>query len=181
MLILGLSRFYYLLRLPPSRPSQKIAVATAYFTYLLISLLPVAFEATLPRKGPDWFVAIFGGTHALFINPIVTALGIVALFAQAQESLSRTSPGALSIAGLAVQALVFTVVGISWIFRLQVSEDFQLGRMSPIRAIVTWYQLVGWAVVDNLVFAFVQAAMWFLVSTRSKPDAKGSERTPLMH
>lgn len=97
----------------------------------------------------------------MFINPVVTVIGLVSVVAQVCEKSPRTSPEALSIAGLVMQLVVFTLVGISWLFRLTMPDDYW--RMSSMRALMTWYQLVGWAAVDNLVFAFVQAILLFIV------------------
>ena len=160
--------------------------------FLLISLGPVGVEATLPPSSdpsnPDrdrrWFAAFFATFHLMFVNPVVTIIGLASVFPQARAISSRKSPGstplaALSLWGLALQAIVFTVVGISWLFRLTVPKDFW--QMSPIRALMVWYQIVGWAAVDNLIFAFVQAVLYFIAYRHRATYGGGSETAPLLH
>ena len=53
-------------------------------------------------------------------------------------------------------------------------------QMGPIRGLITWYQLVGWAAIDNLVFAFVQAVLFFIAWRRRGPDGTVDETMPLL-
>jgi hypothetical protein len=149
-----------------------------YVSFLLISLVPVLFEAALPPTGSDpnhdrrWVSAIWVNTHSILINPIVTALAFAALFPQLRELRSRpTDPGALSVEGLAVQAAVFFVVALCWPLRLRLPWGVGL---------VTWYQLVGWAAIDNAVFAFVQAVLWTFARRRGFAGVDDRETTPLI-
>lgn len=163
---------------PPSRPSVKRTIIAIYIAFLLISLTPVIFESTLPPPGTDpnhdrrWVSAIFSYTHSILVNPIVTAIAVAALFPQAHETWSRSDPGALSVRALAAQAVVFAVVAFCWPLRM----TLPLGV-----GFITWYQLIGWAAVDNLVFAIVQAVLW-LISRRAglSGSIEGEETTPLI-
>ena len=174
------TRFSACLRLPPSRQLLKATVCIAYSTFLLISLVPVAFESTLPNdSNRGWFSALFGGYHSFYISPVVTLLGIASLYFQARETLSGTSNGAISLRGLASQAIIFTLVGFTWIFRLTASRDFFKG-LTPLRALIEWYQLVGWAAVDNLIFAFVQAVLFCIAWRRRGEEATAEETRRLL-
>lgn len=118
----------------------------------------------------------------MFINPIVTIIGFASLFVQARVTRSRPSPGALSIVGLAIQAVVFAVVALYWPLRMTIPREFW--NMSPLRSCITWYQLVGWAAVDNAVFAIVQAVLLW-IAMRQRGGVQGmttnGETTPLLH
>jgi hypothetical protein len=153
--------------------------------YLSISLGLVAFEATLPpgdgslpvEKDRRWFSATFEGVHTIYINPIVTAIGVLSLLPEARTIVTHRSPSALSLVGLGFQATSFTLVGISWLFRLTIPHEYW--RTDPAEALVSWYQLVGWAAVDNLVFAFVQAVL-LVIALRQRRSDGVSEIMPLL-
>lgn len=125
-------------------------------------------------------MAFFSHYHTIYINPIVTIICFASLFPQARETLSRPSPGTLSITGLAIQAVIFAVVALYWPWRTSPSrEHFDL---PPLQKFITWYQLDGWATVDNAVFAFVQAVLlWIAMRRRSGVQAVTTdETTPLL-
>jgi hypothetical protein len=140
-----------------------------YVSFLLISVIPVFTDAITSRKDEQyhkWAGALFHGVHSLFINPVVTILGISALFFQARETMSRPEgPAALSVVGLAVQAVVFAVVALVWPARL-VFPWHELGGRVTMGVLITWYQLVGFVAVDNAVFALVQAVLLWLIMRR---------------
>jgi len=141
---------------------------------------------TDPNNDRRWFSAIYFNVHSLIVNPIVTALTFAALFPQMRTLRSRpedgdSGPGALSIVGLGVQAVVFAVVALAWIFR------FYMPRGMISRAFVSWYQLVGWSAVNNGLFAFVQALLWIYAKRRWGLAGVGrwgvgrdAERAPLL-
>jgi hypothetical protein len=143
-------------------------MTSIYIPLLLISVGPIIFESTLPLTGTNsngdrrWVTAILSNTHAFLVNPIITIIAILALLPQARETWSRSEPGSLSVDGLAAQAIVFAIAALYWPRRMTLSEDM---------GFFGWYFLVGWAAVDNFVFAFVQAVLWW-ISTR--PRLSGS-------
>lgn len=151
---------------------------TFYIAFLLISVALIIFESTLPPTGTDphhdrrWVTAIFGNTHTIVVDPIITIIAIIALFPQTRETLSRSDPGALSVDALAAQAIVFALVALYWPRRMRLPSGV---------GFITWYQLVGWAVVDNFVFALVQAVLWS-ISTRLRPSnsTENGEATALI-
>lgn len=179
-----LLRFVLCLYNSPSRPGQKRMVTAIFVIFLLISVAPAVFESTLPppgkssrSEGREWFSALVFGAHALFVNPVVTALAVAALLPQARETLSRPDRGALSLTSLAVQAVVFALVAISWLFRLTIPASYW--HHKPFG----WYQLVGWAPVDNIIFAIVQAIVLWIAIRRGRERnqlALSGESSPLL-
>ncbi|KAK4634098.1 hypothetical protein CLAFUW4_01966 [Fulvia fulva] len=150
--------------LPPTDSVVKSFAIVLFVASLAISLAFVAYETTLPRKIDNpWHDgrmvrATFSGIHT---NPIITSLIFVSFWAQLFEV--NTPYCSLSTAGLAAQAFVLAAVGISWAFRLKFPGCYGHlnGQTVPLRTWATiWYQLVGWATVNNLLFALVQGALW---------------------
>ena len=155
--------------------------------FLLTSLAFVAYETTLPRKPGNIYNdgrairAGFTGIHTMFINPIVTSLIFAAFWAQLAQV--RSSDSAISATGLAAQAAVFAMVGLSWAFRLQLPKEYShsYGEVVPWRTwLVIWYQLVGWATVNNLFFALVQLALLCITLARRPGQDSVGERTHLL-
>ncbi|KAK7710719.1 hypothetical protein SLS64_005622 [Diaporthe eres] len=90
-----------------------------YTCYLLISLVPliVVPASTGPKDDRKWFDALFSGFHIIFLNPPITILGVASLYPQCRAILGRpreSGPGALSLLGLAAQAVLFLLVGFNY-------------------------------------------------------------------
>lgn len=131
-----------------------------------------------------WFSALLGGSLTLFINPLATLLGILAVIPQARQILSQPGIGAVSIWALALQAVVFSLVSASWTRRTQLPEEYYDPRMSPLHFWEVWYQLVGWATVDNAVFAAAQGLLFIIArghGHRSRDSGTGDEYAPLLY
>lgn len=132
-----------------------------YTTYLLISLIPIIIvEAShSPRQDRRWFDALFLGFHTYCLNPIITLLGVAALYAQARTIRSRpegSGLGALSLVGLASQAVVFLVLGLMWPGRLVWPFPIFGG------ALFAWIQMVGFVLIDYIIFAVVQGDLLYI-------------------
>jgi hypothetical protein len=146
-----------------------------YISFLLISVVPTFIDAINPAEPKDrrWFTAIFIAVHTIYINPIVT-MGIVLAFYSQREKAS-----ALSTPGLATQAVVFSLVALSWTSRVRFID---LDRVT-LHVLIAWYQLVGWATVDNAIFAMIQFVLLCL-STHHKRGIADSftqpEQEPLL-
>lgn len=110
-------RFYYVLALPPQRSPQNTWAIAAYCFFLALTLIPTIFEEFLSWENRLWYSILLAFTLLLLLGSVVQLLGFVALGIQARETMSRRSPGSLSAVGLACQAVVFLLVGISFIFR----------------------------------------------------------------
>ncbi|KAH7175192.1 hypothetical protein EDB81DRAFT_673361 [Dactylonectria macrodidyma] len=165
LILFALCLFYN----PSNAPKGR--VVALYVSFLFISVVPLFFDLSIPREGVDkeWYGALFYGIHSMYINPLITLGGIAAFFFQWQQAF------ALSSVGLAAQAFVFAAVALSWIARVQFIEMKRWGPDFPLKA---WYQLVGWAAVNNGIFAIVQAALLYL--SRRHHSRKSSEEEPLL-
>ncbi|KAE8314478.1 hypothetical protein BDV41DRAFT_563611 [Aspergillus transmontanensis] len=143
----------------------------ADITFLSLSLLAAILYVLANLCGAnyrsqDWEYSIFLGSHLIFVNPVVTLLAIAALPAQLRE-LKRYGHAALSLTGLASQAMIFAMLGLSWVYRARI--DYNLSDVFRTwGSFTSWYQLVGWAAVDHLVFAVVQGILFFVVLGRKR-------------
>jgi hypothetical protein len=88
--------------------------------------------------------------HTRYINYLVTIFAFIALAPQSPELHDRTSLGALSASGLGIQAVAFAMLAMSWSLR------FKMDDTVPPPTLVSWYQWVGWATIDNAAFAIIQ-------------------------
>jgi hypothetical protein len=123
---------------------------------------------------------IFFGVHSLFLSWIISGFNVVTIYFQVRETQMRPQEQALSRMGLAVQAVIFILVAFSWIGRVEF--PYPDGGF-PWTSLSTWYELVGWAAVDNGIFAIGQAILLWIVS---RQDAFNSgvvhgETEPLLH
>lgn len=154
-------------------------------SFLLISVVPTYIDAVDPGEPSQrgWFSGIFISVHTIFVNPIVTAGIILAFCAQWQKA------SALSTFGLATQAVVFSLVALSWASRVRFIDA--LPEMPPgvppqqlfQQLFIFWYQVVGWATVDNAIFAMIQFVL-FCLATHYKRGITDSfsrpEQEPLL-
>ncbi|CAO2648046.1 Nn.00g089680.m01.CDS01 [Neocucurbitaria sp. VM-36] len=180
--ILWLTIFFVCLYLPSDHRdgSGKFAIG-AYIAFLLISVVPVFADAIEPMPWEDrkWPMSLFFGYHSLYLSWIITGFNVAAVCYQAKEMLSRPWDRALSHVGLATQALVFALIAISWIGRVKFPYEehgFPWGFLS------TWYELVGWAAVDNGIFALGQAILLWIGLCRTTSGSGGfhEETEPLL-
>lgn len=187
-------RFYACLRHTPSKPFYIIA----YALYIPISIVPPILDILYGFPSPDHTYAnpLTSGIFFLsmcLLNPLVTVLVVYAVFSQLREIKSARSPelpsspdNALSILGLVVQAIVFTAVAFTWIWRVPI-ENARLGWGGswPVVALdnlMYWYDLVGFPAFDNGVFAMGQCVLFLAFWRRGKRvgDAVDREREPLL-
>ena len=189
---------------------QHALVLNIYVVFLLMSVVPLVIDAAIndpyephgPDPGrspggiPETFhqmcLFVFGAMHLMFINPLITLVcGFAAFLAQALTILLRprgSGPGALSLQGLAAQAVVFGVLAPLWCGRLVFPYDGVVMRVGA-RAdhdfdLFNWLLLVGYVPWDYALFAVAQAGLlWLAVwhgRRRSSPDAPASETDPLL-
>jgi len=92
-------------------------------------------------------------------------------------------PNTLSLQGLAVQAVVFTLVSLMWIWSLPFPYEYLDGYITW-NIFSIWYGTIGWIIVDSFVFAFGQIVLLLLALHRSSSSKastqRGSEREPLL-
>lgn len=171
-----------------NRIRYKLWLLTIYILFAVISIIPLFIDAIDhdffgPRDSAyrKWAEALFSGWHLLFVNPIVTALGLVTYFCQARviRSLPIGSLKALSLLGLLIQGVVFIVVAISWTMRVKFME-ISFGEVFSHGAFWSWYQMVGWAAVDNAIFALVQISLFLLARNWGVAKTAAGESEPLL-
>ncbi|KAJ5986967.1 hypothetical protein N7451_011332 [Penicillium sp. IBT 35674x] len=168
----------------------KLRLLTVYILFTLISIIPLFIDA-IDRDffgPPEWRrvgEALFSGYHAMFMNPIVTVLALVALPYQARAI--RTLPvgnlESLSLLGLLAQGIIFSIVAISWTMRVRFMDlSFRDVISYGLLTFVSWYQMVGWAAVNNAVFALVQLSLFCLARNWRvvKMAVADGEREPLL-
>ncbi|RAH39778.1 uncharacterized protein BO95DRAFT_377204, partial [Aspergillus brunneoviolaceus CBS 621.78] len=156
-----------------------------YILALLVSLIPELIDIfgltpetkSLPRQDLREMFIFY---HAVLLTPMATFIGGFSWFLQAAQSRNHAHDTALSLTGLAVQAVVFGLVAISWVFRVVYAETWD-----PLG--LGWYFLYGYPVVNNGVFAGVQflslawALYWRMVGQKPEVQSKlGREREPLL-
>jgi hypothetical protein len=121
--------------------------------------------------------AAFYIVHSIFIYPILTALGVLGIFCQAREIFVAPFPNALSLQGLAVQAVVFTLVSVTWIPSLPFPYEKLDGHYNW-NTFTVWYGAVGFIIVDSFVFALGQAVLLLLALHRSSASKATVQRGP---
>lgn len=119
----------------------------------------------------------------MLIYRILTALGVLGIYRQSREILAVPFPNALSLQGLAVQAAVFTLVSVMWIWSLPFPYEKLDGYLNW-KIFSVWYGALGWIIIDNFVFALEQAVLLLLALHRSSSSKasmqRGSEKEPLL-
>ncbi|CAM1501515.1 Fc.00g034990.m01.CDS01 [Cosmosporella sp. VM-42] len=154
---------------------HKACVLAIYISFLLISLVPL-FIDPIDEKDPYsiWFGGIIFGAHFLWINPIITFLGVLAPFFQWRKAV------ALSTTGLCAQASIFAFVALSWVVRV----EYPVMERVSLRIFLNWCRSVGWAAVDNAVFAVSQFVLLCLAKHQKPVDvdsvARPDEEEPLL-
>jgi hypothetical protein len=158
---------------------------TAYLSFLAISLLPVIGEAVIEFDSDtdrEWYGVLFIAPMLYLVGPMVQILGFAALRAQALEIRSRNSSdatdSALSVRGLVVQAVVFLLVGISFVWRIRVPTE-ELDEHFIVN-LQMWYWTVGWATINNVIFAVAQGVLAWMAWRHETVGGNLSERSALL-
>ncbi|KAF6816608.1 pq loop repeat protein [Colletotrichum plurivorum] len=146
---------------------------TVYALYLFVSIIPAVLLAIYPspRQTRDLFLL----AHSLILLPTSTALLIFGAATQTREITRRRrfGPDGLSLPGLVAQAVVFALVAISWVFRVQYPP------YAP--SWDGWYRLVGWPVVGNGTFALIQGVLvWVAIRLPEEAEEGELESRPLL-
>ena len=141
------------------------------------------------------FAWAWHGAHILCINWIVIALVIASFFWQArairaekneeeeeEENRDEAKEEALSRLGLAMQAVVFTGMGVAWGLSVEMPSRWEwyngfLGWWDG------WYHYAGWTAVGYVMFAGVQAGLLWEVMRNCKESngCDDDETEPLLH
>jgi hypothetical protein len=104
------------------------------------------------------------GVHVLFIHHTVLIATILSLPFQLWSIFTGAFPG-LSVVGLAIQAIVFTLLAVSWGGRIVEPQSWTEYPDSDT-TFLDWYKAVGWFCTDSLVFAGMQGFLFVVVVAR---------------
>ncbi|GFF25739.1 hypothetical protein IFM46972_01525 [Aspergillus udagawae] len=166
--------------------NRRILLVATYTCFLLISVVPLMIINSIPPadyQARRFWVAIFYGVHSFYIYPILTALGVLGISRQAREILVAPFPNALSLQGLALQALIFTLVSVTWIPSLPFPYEKLEGHYDW-NTFTVWYGTVGFIIFDSFVFALGQTVLLLLALCRSSSSKatiqQGTETEPLL-
>lgn len=149
-------------------------------TYLAI----VAFEfwssvemARVREGGTDvekGFIGLLSAVRVLLCTPIATALIAAALALQLRQMRTTAGIEALSIESLGLQGTVFLMLAFCWPLRMWLPPGERL-----VPWFTAWYQFVGWATVDSLIYAVSQGFLWWL-ARQFDEKSRGRESEPLL-
>jgi hypothetical protein len=170
-----------------SNSSSRISLVAKYASFLLVSIIPLISDAISPidDEARRFWSAVFYALHSMLVYPCLTAIGFWGICHQAREILAVPFPNALSLQGLAMQAIVFTLVSVAWIYSLPFPyEKFDGQRDLNWVNLSIWYGAIGWIIIDSFVFALGQAVLLLLALHRSfsskATTQPGSETEPLL-
>lgn len=142
----------------------------------MIDLVPVLFEIYAEPGEPGFYTGMVIGSLLYFVGPLVQLSGVVALWAQARTIMSTEPPIALSVEGLLDQSLVFLLIGISFSFRFQMDPEYSNPYF--IVYLRDWYWSLGWATINNIIFAFGQGVL-AIIACRYRSN-RSEELQPLL-
>jgi hypothetical protein len=158
---------------------SRISLIAKYTSFLLVSIIPLIGDAISPidNEARRFWSAVFYALHTMLVYPILTALGVWGIYRQAREILALPFPNALSLQGLAMQAIVFTPVSVTWIYSLPFPyEKFDGQRDLNWATFSIWYGAIGWIIIDSFVFALGQAVLLLLALHRSSSSKATTQR-----
>lgn len=157
--LIALHHSFSLVLVPPPRRkhSKQRSSLPTYLSFLSITLVPAILLVCTSKDERGWYSALLSGGLVYIAGPFAQSMGLVALWAQARETIVQHEKGSLSIDVLFAQAFVFLLVGISFIFRLRLRAEHWKYCLS--NALRSWHWLVGWAKLNNLIYALAQGIL----------------------
>ncbi|KAL4793087.1 hypothetical protein BDV19DRAFT_232912 [Aspergillus venezuelensis] len=168
---------------PKEKLKHKVITVSLYASFLGISIVPLFIDATTntfgyfhPTEYRRWPISLFFYGHFFYIHPIITVLGALSLLFQIWEmkASSKTVSGAdmgISLIGLGVQAIIFGLNGILWFGRINLDSTLASNSFA-------WYRVLGWPIVDDFIFAAVQAVLFFIALLFRWKKAKAAPEDP---
>ncbi|RDW83608.1 uncharacterized protein DSM5745_03934 [Aspergillus mulundensis] len=149
----------------------RIKLVLSYIAFLLVSIVPVVVDAIWPlaidsdnHLDREVVLSVFYAVHSMLIYQIIAALCIFGISLQARRVLAAPVPNALSLPGLAAQAVVYALLTVAWVFSLSLSIP---------STFYFWFMVNGWIILDALVFSLGQALILGL-ALRRRSRGKGS-------
>ncbi|KAL4884956.1 hypothetical protein BJY04DRAFT_214839 [Aspergillus karnatakaensis] len=150
---------------------RRTGLVLIYLLYLLVSLVLILFDLFQYATYPDWdrnriWVAAFWYYyHSIFLFPVISILGLVAIYLQSKTvQRSANFPASLSFRGLQLQAVIFLFVALSWVWRITFPwEKVEYVSFNVLRV---WFEMIGWIATDNAIFAVGQGVILLLALRR---------------
>lgn len=165
--------------------TRRVYLIASYTSYLLVSIVPLIVDAIWPLdvEVRRWYSGLYFALHSMLLYQITTTLVVLSIYRQAREILAVPFPNGLSLQGLAAQAVVFMLISVTWIWSLPFPWEQWNGEVYWF-LFFRWYGIVGWIVVDNLIFALGQALLLVLALRRLSSSKttlqRGDETEPLL-
>lgn len=166
---------------------RRTCLCTSYTAFLLVSIVLLFIHAVshMDCEARRWWSAIYFALHSMLLWPITTFLCRLSIYRQAREILAVPFPNSLSLQGLAVQAVVFTLVSVVWIWCLPFPYEHHLkGHMMSWNLFIIWYGSIGWVIVGSFIFAIGQGMLLALALRHASSDKlmmqRGGETEPLL-
>ncbi|KAL3428553.1 hypothetical protein BDV09DRAFT_201515 [Aspergillus tetrazonus] len=184
-------------------PAHKRLLLGVYIIYLLIAILPLFICAIILRNSDtksadrEWPLVLTFTPHTLVLNYTGTIATALAVYVQAKEILRRdptsnstplADPSAshilhasLSLLTLAIQSILFIILGLSWIFRVSFPPLPDGASLRNYYIIKVWYEWVGSIAVDSAILGVGQGVLLYLALRRGRGGQGGDgEREPLL-
>lgn len=147
----------------------------------MISVTPVLIDAIVYADAPTEPFPIrvinlgtYITVHLGYVMPIIPVLALVAFVFQTREVLARSpesGTGTLSIASVALQAIVFGVLAATWYpGRTRFNE--------PSPSFLEWYRFAGFLTVNHALFALEQTLLLAVVGWQRWRGRCGTDDFP---
>lgn len=154
---------------PASATTVERSTRRAFFTgwtTLILSLLHAVLFFLYPPfggSGNDYAFFLISGFDYYILNPTTRISIAVALAHQACTIWKYRGETALSPTTLTLQAVLYLGLAIAWPYRLALPHNLWSWETISFNWIYSeWYPMVGWASVNNAVFALGQAIVCFV-------------------
>ncbi|OQD63043.1 hypothetical protein PENPOL_c010G04209 [Penicillium polonicum] len=170
---------------------HKALTIIIYIGYLMISLVPVIIDSltdvfcstdkpNCPEVERD-VIFFFMAVHSNLLFPFFTVIPLViGFYRQARKPTQN-----LNLIGLKLQAAIFTLSAISWVFRLffpwYLYREDPRGSWPLYSILPAWYQGVGFVAIDDVTFALGQGVLLYLgLRQQRRVEAADAARQPLL-
>ena len=163
---------------------EKISSVITYLFFTCVLILPVIWVLSTPcedRHSKFWvgFVNIWW-LHLWYVLWLVSLVILpLSLFCQWLVMHGKPVPQSLSVRGLGAQAIIFTLLGISWTWRMDVSREAADPTGDDGRGLERWwywYISSAYLVINHLLFGAIQGLLYGYVWLWRRGEAKLSSR-----
>lgn len=154
---------------------RKVTLISLLLICEFVSLLPLASGS----DGRSVEISLFGFFNLLTrLNPAVICVTTYVF----SDSVNRSRPDStslLSVVGIASQISIHILLPISWLWLIRI--PYKMFLSFPLMGLVASYQLFGWALVDNALFAALQGWLLWMALKERKALATHRREKPGRH